>query len=564
MNYSLILLLLLSSYLAKGHEQPLIIFESEVLLKTTKLPLFKETNRDIKEEDSVQLIAKAMIKGLQSAGHKLETKIQGYSKTVEQTAGKGFLQLDEFPYYIIGAENGGLEQPWFQLWHNELNRLKISEGGGPLVGAVAIKATPLLVDLEKHKLKRNIAEKYLARLKSITPRLLREWQIVIGLKSTNKNYSSIDANLVLVHLMIVQDSLFDGTNVQDSTAKRQLKRLQSIPNESIKNWGEATGYPMIDAAFSILSVEILFSGEAFIKERFDAAIPLAQKLLNTPTKQKTPPEQSQIKNYDLQEFQSGTLQRLAPVSTEEQILPAVPLEEVVTEIEKNMILVSGGSFGMGTENGYKTTTYASSDEEPLHIVKLSSYMISKFEVTQKQWLAIMGNNPGFYKNCNDCPVTNVSWNDAQAFLNKLNLQTGQKFRLPTEAEWEFAARGGNKSKGFQHSGSNSFDSVAWYSDTINFTKYVIRKHPVGQKACNELGLYDMTGNVWEWCEDWYKWDYYKISLSENPKGPTSGNLRILRGGAWFNSPYSWKVFHRVQDRPDSRLNPNGFRLARDL
>jgi formylglycine-generating enzyme required for sulfatase activity len=145
----------------------------------------------------------------------------------------------------------------------------------------------------------------------------------------------------------------------------------------------------------------------------------------------------------------------------------------------------------------------------------------------------------------------VSWDDTQEFIRKLNLQTGKSYRLPTEAEWEYAARGGNKSKGYTYAGSNVLDEVGWYSE--------YKTHPVGQKQANELGIYDMSGNVWEWCGDWY--DAYPFTAQTNPKGPLSGSYRVLRGGSWHDPAERCRVSYRNSIYPDFRFYFNGFRLV---
>ena len=216
-----------------------------------------------------------------------------------------------------------------------------------------------------------------------------------------------------------------------------------------------------------------------------------------------------------------------------------------------MVYVKGGTFTMGATAEQGSDAY--SDEKPTHSVTLSDYYIGKYEVTQAQWKAIMGSNPSNWKGDN-LPVENVSWNDIQEFIKKLNAQTGKKFRLPTEAEWEYAARGGNQSKGYKYSGSNSISEVAWYDGNSGD-----KTHPVGQKAPNELGIYDMSGNVYEWCQDWY--GDYSSSSQTNPTGPSSGSYRVLRGGSWNYSARSCRVSDRGSGTPDSRRNNRGFRLA---
>ena len=216
-----------------------------------------------------------------------------------------------------------------------------------------------------------------------------------------------------------------------------------------------------------------------------------------------------------------------------------------------MVYVTGGTFTMGATAEQGSDVY--SDEKPTHSVTLSDYYIGKYEVTQAQWRAVMGSNPSEWKGDN-LPVENVSWNDIQEFIKKLNAQTGKKFRLPTEAEWEYAARGANQSKGYKYSGSNSISEVSWYTD--NSSSDV---HPVGQKSPNELGIYDMSGNVWEWCSDWY--GSYSSSSQTNSTGPSSGSYRVLRGGSRRSSAGACRVSIRHYDAPDDRNSHFGFRLV---
>ena len=216
-----------------------------------------------------------------------------------------------------------------------------------------------------------------------------------------------------------------------------------------------------------------------------------------------------------------------------------------------MVYVKGGTFTMGAtaEQG----SDAESDEKPTHSVTVSDFYIGKYEVTQAQWRAVMGSNPSKFTGDNN-PVEKVSWDDIQEFIKKLNAQTGKKFRLPTEAEWEYAARGGNQSKGYKYSGSNSIGDVAWYDGNSGD-----KTRPVGQKRPNELGIYDMSGNVWEWCQDWY--GAYSSSSQTNPTGPSSGSSRVLRGGSWYSYARNCRVSFRSSGIPDSRYYSYGFRLA---
>ncbi len=197
----------------------------------------------------------------------------------------------------------------------------------------------------------------------------------------------------------------------------------------------------------------------------------------------------------------------------------------VNGVSFEMVRVEGGTFRMGATAEQEDE--ANSDEMPVHSVTLSSYYIGKTEVTQALWQAVMGSNPSYNKGA-DLPVERVSWDDCQEFIQKLNTLTGRNFRLPTEAEWEFACRGGNNSRGYKYSGSNNLGSVAWYDGNSG-----LKTHPVAKKSPNELGIYDMSGNVDEWCSDWY--GDYSSGAQANPAVPLSGSERVFRGGSWFTS-----------------------------
>ncbi|MBO5747745.1 MAG: SUMF1/EgtB/PvdO family nonheme iron enzyme [Muribaculaceae bacterium] len=224
---------------------------------------------------------------------------------------------------------------------------------------------------------------------------------------------------------------------------------------------------------------------------------------------------------------------------------------VLQKLIDSMVSVEGGTFTMGATS--EQGSEADSDEKPTHKVTLSDYMIAKTEVTQELWQAVLGSNPSELKG-DKLPVECVSWNDCQEFIKKLNSLTGLNFRLPTEAEWEYAARGGNKSKGCKYSGSNDIGSVAWYEGNSSS-----KTHTVATKSPNELGIYDMSGNVWEWCSDWY--GDYSSSSQTNPKGPSSGSYRVIRGGSWDDIAGDWRVSDRYFNDPDGRVNALGLRLA---
>jgi formylglycine-generating enzyme required for sulfatase activity len=216
-----------------------------------------------------------------------------------------------------------------------------------------------------------------------------------------------------------------------------------------------------------------------------------------------------------------------------------------------MVFVKGGTFTMGSNDG-------ESDEKPTHQVTLSDFYMGKYEITQKQWRDVMGastslSDPSYFKNCDNCPVEQASWNDVQEFIKKLNQKTGKTYRLPTEAEWEYAARGSSTGSATTYAGSNNIDEVAWYTSNSGS-----KTHPVGQKKPNALGIYDMSGNVWEWCSDLY--GNYSGGSQTNPQGATSGSIRVLRGGSWRNYASRCRVSSRYYFFGNGDCN-YGFRLA---
>lgn len=231
------------------------------------------------------------------------------------------------------------------------------------------------------------------------------------------------------------------------------------------------------------------------------------------------------------------------------------IKAILKEIENSMVFVQGGTFTMGCTKEQGNDCFEG--EKPTHRVTVGDFYIGKFEVIQKYWTAIMAYNPGSFSNCENCPIDNVSWNDVQFFLNKLNQLSGKKYRLPTEAEWEYAARGGNKSKNKKYAGSNSASAVAWTAENSN---YLI--NPAGTKLPNELGLYDMSGNVWEMCSDWYG-NFFKQQQT-NPKGPIAGNGRVVKGGSYLINASRARVSSRGMTKTDEAEIGNGFRLICDI
>ena len=288
-------------------------------------------------------------------------------------------------------------------------------------------------------------------------------------------------------------------------------------------------------------------------------------------------EQNGSKNYF--NFPSGTLyatntyimelelnynnQTAIENNEEFQIFPDLPKTE--------MVFVQGGTFTMGCTD--EQGSNCQDEVKPVHQVTVSDYYIGKYEVTQGLWEKVMGNNPSYFKNCgDDCPVENVRWNDCQEFISKLNQLTGKRYRLPTEAEWEYAARGGREvARNVQlqtiYAGSNNLGEVAWYDENsdVNYlggyeeNGRKLGTQPVGTKKPNALGIYDMSGNVREWCNDWYG-DYISGGVT-NPKGAATGSSRVIRGGSWFDAGNSDRVSGRLHKNPSYRNINIGLRLT---
>ena len=262
----------------------------------------------------------------------------------------------------------------------------------------------------------------------------------------------------------------------------------------------------------------------------------------------------------------GAIARCTNNHSSDDTLPLYPLQAAnklditVNGVTFTMVRVEGGTFTMGAT---AEQTGAEGDEKPAHQVTLSDYYIGETEVTQALWEAVMAETPtrrgyswsSFRGLGDNYPAYYISYNDVLSFISKLNSLTGRTFRMPTEAEWEYAARGGNKSKGYRYSGGNTLDNVGWYWDNSDQTT-----HLVAQKAANELGLYDMSGNVWEWCSDWY--GTYSSSSQTNPTGPSTGSSCVARGGSsWFGSATCCRVAYRNCDLPTARNTYYGVRLA---
>lgn len=243
--------------------------------------------------------------------------------------------------------------------------------------------------------------------------------------------------------------------------------------------------------------------------------------------------------------------KLAGISISEKAPSEI---STLTKLANNMVFIKGGIYEMGDIFGEGWPQ----DRLPVHRVRINDFYISKYEITQKEWREVMGTNPSYFKDCDECAVETVSWYDVIEFIKKLNTRTGKNYRLPSEAEWEYAARsGGLKDKSDETKKESDIDPIAWFDKNS-----AGRTHPVGMKQPNSIGLYDMKGNVWEWCQDWYNENYYSQSSSDNPKGPITGTSRVLRGGSWdtFNTDFL-SYLHRNSSNPGFRNSEIGFRIV---
>ncbi len=234
-----------------------------------------------------------------------------------------------------------------------------------------------------------------------------------------------------------------------------------------------------------------------------------------------------------------------------------PFKDPYTGME--FVFIKGGCFAMGDTSGdgkfdVSPFSFAKVDPKSIHEVCIDDFYLGVYEVTQGQWEKVIGDNPSAFKGGENYPVEEVSWVEVQQFLDQMNKETGGKYRLPTEAEWEYAARSGGKKEIF--SGTNrveELDQFAWYKGRGT--------SPVGQKKPNGLGLYDMSGNVWEWCFDWFDPRYYRNSPRDNPKGPSTGHVRVRRGGSWAEPYFHLRAAHRAGHNPSGRWNDIGFRVS---
>ena len=336
----------------------------------------------------------------------------------------------------------------------------------------------------------------------------------------------------------VRDDIVDctGGNVGEIISKGIVKKVYVTPDTKFLKFEFKYNYPL-KVTFADYGIKGLAEGGTYTLTLVDAYMLLQQSSQQDNTQTVVP---------DVQQPQPILpSQSAAQSESNPNVLPIT-----VNGITFNMIKVDGGTFTMGAtpeqENPHQF-------EEPTHQVTLSSYYIGETEVTQALWTAVMGNNLSWFEGDN-LPVENVSWEDCQTFIGKLNDLTGKRFRLPTEAEWEYAARGGKRSNHTQYSGGSNIDDVAWYDGNSGG-----KTHSVKTKKPNELGLYDMSGNVFEWCQDWY--GSYSSNAQTNPTGPYSWPVRVARGGCCDDRERICRSSFRGGYSPGMRFNFLGFRLA---
>ena len=365
-------------------------------------------------------------------------------------------------------------------------------------------------------------------------------------------------------IVAMESRLKAQVNMADDEAWEKAKETNTIASYNVYKTTHQNGLHTQAADSAIAKIDAYVNSEAYIEKAAAEKAAVKRKAykeqqrlraLESARKEKALAEQEQLTAQEktAQKEALEEQQRLIALEKERKEKERwANLRSPIQSLLNSFVAVEGGTFLMGCTSEQRD---CDSDEKPVHRVWLSSFSMGKYEVTQAQWQAVMGKNPSKFKNCDNCPVENVSPRSIQKFIKKLEVLTGKRFRLPTEAEWEYAARGGKRSQGYRYAGGNNLSSVAWSKN--NSRK---RTHPVGQKKPNELGLYDMSGNVWEWCSDWYGKKYYSNSSSSDPGGPNSGLFKVLRGGSWGFKATTNRVSSRCSYCSAIRYANYGFRL----
>ena len=391
------------------------------------------------------------------------------------------------------------------------------------------------------------------------------WMDINGVESGSKYKNEIvkAINEAIVVLFFLSKNSLDSEYTQKEVGYADKKNKRMVPVNI--DGSEPNGWFLFDYA----DRDIIDSNDIDQKEKLFNDLKkwiFGDSQTNSQSCNVAPEAHVITPSHDIQEVNlqnSPKDEQISKVPVQSEPEDGLITKFTVNGVSFNMVYVRGGTFMMGATAEQGSDAYG--DEKPVHQVTLGSYFLGQTVVTRELWRAIMGDNPSTtsysYSNLQR-PVDRVSWYRCQTFIEKLNILTGQSFRLPSEAEWEFAARGGNKSKGFKYAGSNSLGDVAWYRGNTEYINILLPKHgtqAVATKLPNELGLYDMSGNVFEWCQDW-KSDYIRDGQI-NPLGPPYGDIKVYRGGDWTDFDRDCRVSYRSGSFPDKKKKFVGLRLA---
>ena len=397
---------------------------------------------------------------------------------------------------------------------------------------------------------------------------------VVAILETVDRYDKVDYGVKFQLRAFITDAInrtpgYEGVDRVDMSMinkEHNFQRTGMVSDEDRKQLGKMTG------ASSIVVAEAAVYGNS------GGRIIIAAKILNIESGKVENSARPKVANLDdngmekacaevvadlLGTTSGGSYTSTRPSTPGGRVQRGQDFTETAFGINMKMIYVEGGAFTMGCTSDQGGE--CDNDESPNRQTTVGSYYIGMLEVTQSQWEKVMGTSiyqqeakagaSNTYGTGADYPMYYVSWEEAKEFCARLSRQTGRSYSLPTEAEWEYAARGGNKHEGTKYSGGWSIDDVAWYSGNSNSST-----HPCGTKRSNALGIYDMSGNVWEWCEDWYGKQYLQYD-NNNPKGASTGSHRVLRGGSWHNRARYCRVAYRDACYPINRFSYNGFRVV---
>ncbi len=351
---------------------------------------------------------------------------------------------------------------------------------------------------------------------------------------------------------LLAEDLYFGYALQSKSPEKLLKKHRKMAISAYNLSLKVSGILSSDKTFTISELDIL----AAVNDNADKLVAEETRYVEQLDANTEVSEETKARWAELDRYWAFIADSTGTAMKNEQSESVFLSKDYFTDpVAGKFILARGGTFNMGcsVEQG----SDCSDNEKPAHLVTLSDYYIGETEVTQAQWKAVMGSDPSdlVFKGCNECPVEGVSWDEVQVFISKLNrLSRVNIYRLPTEAEWEYAARGGNLSKGYKHSGSDNLAEAGWYDENAGG-----KTHPVKGKKANELGIYDLSGNVYEWCSDIY--GKYHLGNQINPVRSNDGFYRVLRGGSWNNCGSYCRVSYRYYDQPDYRDATLGFRLA---